>query len=605
MAASGSSLSSVVSKLTRASFGASASSVQDEDLDRYVREMIMKEAKQSEDKYKGQEGFKAYLPTPEVNIPKTNKRFLHSIIRNVDDHNTAVLREQAKAAEEAREQREEQERAESRARATEAAQERMRRLMGGGMRRNRDGRDRDAPRPSSSTSTPSSSGRERTSARDGRDWRRRDDYDDDYNNDERYSRSREDERRGRDPERRRYDTRVDQEPRSSRRHSPDHPKGSVHSDRRTNRHRSLSPDDESAQPQGANPARHILPSSPIRSPHSQSRSHTQDANPRESNTLINSHNSPSSTPSGVKNNDRGRSSSPTPGPQPSNAAKESVPQPSRKRPHSPSPSPPRDEPTEYRRSRRGEGEREPRSRSRSRSPPATTSSKKRTENDRDYSHRSSRRSRRDDYYADDDDGVGSDIRRSSRRDRHRSRSRDRADRHKDRERERGRDGADSDDDGDNDNSHSHSHSHRRSRSHRSGGENERHQHKRSKQASSSSLRPGPDADTDTVVLSRPGHSSKMDKYFDPAYDPGLDYDTTAVMDTNALVGEGAFDQWNLMLQVVRLRREEKEDRKRKEKEKAAGGSKAAASSSGNGEVGLMDLVYKKRGAVREWDLGKD
>ena len=55
-----------------------------------------------------------------------------------------------------------------------------------------------------------------------------------------------------------------------------------------------------------------------------------------------------------------------------------------------------------------------------------------------------------------------------------------------------------------------------------------------------------------------------------------------------------------------VRREEKEDRKRREKEKEVGGGKATnASGSGSGEVGLMDLVYKKRGAVREWDLGKD
>ena len=63
MAAPTSSLSSVVSKLTRASLGASVSpSVKDEDLDRYVAELIMKEAKQSEERYKGKDGIRAYLP---------------------------------------------------------------------------------------------------------------------------------------------------------------------------------------------------------------------------------------------------------------------------------------------------------------------------------------------------------------------------------------------------------------------------------------------------------------------------------------------------------------------------------------------------------------
>lgn len=36
--------------------------VKDEDLDRYVAELILKEAKQAEERYKGKEGIKAYLP---------------------------------------------------------------------------------------------------------------------------------------------------------------------------------------------------------------------------------------------------------------------------------------------------------------------------------------------------------------------------------------------------------------------------------------------------------------------------------------------------------------------------------------------------------------
>jgi len=36
--------------------------VKDEDLDRYVAELIMKEAKQSEERYKGKDGIRAYLP---------------------------------------------------------------------------------------------------------------------------------------------------------------------------------------------------------------------------------------------------------------------------------------------------------------------------------------------------------------------------------------------------------------------------------------------------------------------------------------------------------------------------------------------------------------
>jgi hypothetical protein len=57
----------------------------------------------------------------ESNVPKTNKRFLSSIIRNTDDHNKSILRAQALSAAELRIEREAQERAERRARAEEAA----------------------------------------------------------------------------------------------------------------------------------------------------------------------------------------------------------------------------------------------------------------------------------------------------------------------------------------------------------------------------------------------------------------------------------------------------------------------------------------------------
>ena len=63
MSAATSSLSSVVNQLMRASMGVSVSAtVKDEDLDRYVAELILKEAKQSEERYKGKEGIGAYLP---------------------------------------------------------------------------------------------------------------------------------------------------------------------------------------------------------------------------------------------------------------------------------------------------------------------------------------------------------------------------------------------------------------------------------------------------------------------------------------------------------------------------------------------------------------
>ncbi len=59
-----SSLSSVVSNLVRASMGTSiASNVTDDDLDRHIAELILKESKQKAERY-AKEGIRAYLPQP-------------------------------------------------------------------------------------------------------------------------------------------------------------------------------------------------------------------------------------------------------------------------------------------------------------------------------------------------------------------------------------------------------------------------------------------------------------------------------------------------------------------------------------------------------------
>jgi hypothetical protein len=61
---SGSSLNNVVNSLVRASMGASvAPTVTDEDLDRHVAELILKEAKTKAEKY-AKDGIRAYLPQP-------------------------------------------------------------------------------------------------------------------------------------------------------------------------------------------------------------------------------------------------------------------------------------------------------------------------------------------------------------------------------------------------------------------------------------------------------------------------------------------------------------------------------------------------------------
>ncbi|TFK56399.1 hypothetical protein OE88DRAFT_1649672 [Heliocybe sulcata] len=177
------SLSSVVSGLVRAQVGSSVpSTVTDEDLDRHVAELILKEAKRKAERYASQ-GIRAFLPETS-NAPKTNKRFLSSIIRNTDDHNKTILRAQAQAAQEIKQQREEEERRERRVRAEEAAEaQRLRR------------RARDSSRDGW-----------RSSKRRERSWERRDDYDDDYDRERRRKSSRR-HRHGDDHSRRHHSSR--------------------------------------------------------------------------------------------------------------------------------------------------------------------------------------------------------------------------------------------------------------------------------------------------------------------------------------------------------------------------------------------------------------
>jgi hypothetical protein len=89
------SLSSVVSGLVRAQMGASVSStVTDEDLDRHVAELILKEAKKKAEQY-GQQGVSAYLPQS-VLLPF----FLYYFSR-LDTSETIQAREQCAKAEQA------------------------------------------------------------------------------------------------------------------------------------------------------------------------------------------------------------------------------------------------------------------------------------------------------------------------------------------------------------------------------------------------------------------------------------------------------------------------------------------------------------------------
>ncbi len=139
----------------------------------------------------------------------------------------------------------------------------------------------------------------------------------------------------------------------------------------------------------------------------------------------------------------------------------------------------------------------------------------------------------------------------------------------------------------------------------------------------------------------------MDKYFDPTYDPRLDYTLTDVTDpSTGLIAEGAFDGWDRMLETVRTRKEDKsirstregreerekserrrererrraerEERRRKRKRRRGEASDEEDSHDGASDDegdrssygasrggGVMDVKYVKRGKAREWDLGKE
>ncbi|RKO85238.1 hypothetical protein BDK51DRAFT_20984 [Blyttiomyces helicus] len=75
--------------------GGSAKDLQGDDLERYVADLIAKEAAASSTRI----GRTAAPSTPPANLPKPNKRFLATMIRNTDAHNDALLRKEREEAE--------------------------------------------------------------------------------------------------------------------------------------------------------------------------------------------------------------------------------------------------------------------------------------------------------------------------------------------------------------------------------------------------------------------------------------------------------------------------------------------------------------------------
>lgn len=106
----------------------------------------------------------------------------------------------------------------------------------------------------------------------------------------------------------------------------------------------------------------------------------------------------------------------------------------------------------------------------------------------------------------------------------------------------------------------------------------------------------------------------MDKYFESSYDPRLDVAPLTVpsIPKTGLIDDADFAGWDAMLEVIRQRREYKSEKKMLErwgvgKDKDKDKSKKSTDTASWSEAGssVMDIQYKKRGAVREWDLGKE
>jgi len=111
----------------------------------------------------------------------------------------------------------------------------------------------------------------------------------------------------------------------------------------------------------------------------------------------------------------------------------------------------------------------------------------------------------------------------------------------------------------------------------------------------------------------------MDKYFSESYDPRLDVESlpkAPSVPKTGLIDSAEFEGWEAMLELIRKRREDKEEKKRlqklgfldkdgKRKDKAEDLDKWGKGAGWNSASDIMDIEYKKRGDVREWDVGKD
>ncbi|KAF8963885.1 hypothetical protein BDZ97DRAFT_1818345 [Flammula alnicola] len=482
-----SSLSSVVSNLVRASMGASVpGTVTDDDLDRHVAELIVREAKKKAERY-GQQGIRAYI---------SNNLY------NTDDHNKTILRAQALAAQEVKREREEQERKQRRARAEEAAEaERLR----------RSGRSHKRKRASDDEAWDRWDGRTAERKNVSRNWEVWDGCEEDGRDERDRPRRR---RRSRSSSRSRSrDMETDRKPGSSRMHqAEDEEEGKSHRRRRHGRSGSSSPRND---PQDDNHDWYEDDSRRRKRRRSRERSHRHS---RRSASPSRRSLSPSSQTEDSKPMKRKRSRSPKYALD--DIRDDILPTQSRRSPSLISESKPEARESELRRRLKDPRQREHRSPS-----PRTKSVKSKV----------------------DHKPVASASRRSP-------------------------------------------------------------------ETESRSPSPGPQ-----LPIQLP---SKMDRYFEESYDPRLDVAPLSAphVPATGLIDNTEFEGWDAMLELIRNRREDKEEKKRLErlgllppKDKGKSKKKGIVVDSGpavadrwtGDSVSVMNIEYKKRGSVREWDMGKE
>ena len=105
----------------------------------------------------------------------------------------------------------------------------------------------------------------------------------------------------------------------------------------------------------------------------------------------------------------------------------------------------------------------------------------------------------------------------------------------------------------------------------------------------------------------------MDKYIEESYDPQLDVEPLPVptIPATGLISDAEFEGWDAMLELIKLRRQDKEDKRVLERAGIpAKRGKSGAIVAGHPDVvdtgpSIMNIEYSKKGAVREWDMGKE